>query len=55
MPVTCDVTRRANKAAKKARPRAAMYGTEKLLHAQTMPEKQITFEKDCSPSLRHSP
>ena len=55
MAVNCDMTRRANKAAKKARPRAAKYGPEKLLLAQTMPEKQVTFEKDCSPSLRHSP
>jgi hypothetical protein len=52
MPVTCDVTRRANKATKKARPRAANYRPEKLLLAQTMPEKQVTFEKDPTDSMQ---
>jgi hypothetical protein len=38
-PVTSDMARRANKAAKKAGQRAAKYGPKKLLLAQTTPDK----------------
>jgi hypothetical protein len=50
-PATSDVARRTIKAAKKARQRAAKYGPEKLLLAQTLPEMQVTFKKDPTDSM----
>ena len=46
------MTRRANKASKKARKRAAKYGPKKLLLAKTTPEKQDTFKKDPTDSMQ---
>jgi hypothetical protein len=44
------VTRRANKAAKKARQRTTKYGPEKLLLAKTTPE--VTLMKDPTDSMQ---
>ena len=46
------MARCANKAAKKARQRSAKYGPEKLLLAQTTPEKQVAFKKDPTDSIQ---
>ena len=51
-PATSDVTRRANRAAKKAKQRDAKYGPEKLLLAQTKLEKQVNFKKDTTDSMQ---
>jgi hypothetical protein len=41
-----EITKDNIKVAKKAMQRAGKYGPEKLLLAQTMPEKQVPFKKD---------
>ena len=51
-PVTSDVTRSANKAAKKARQRDTKYRPNNLLPAKTTLEKQVTFKKDPTDSMQ---